>query len=52
MAENQPDFKALIAVVADGKTLSLEQARAAFDVMMSGDVTPSRMGAFLMAPSV
>ncbi|MFP6749904.1 MAG: anthranilate phosphoribosyltransferase [Alphaproteobacteria bacterium] len=49
MAEKQPDFKALIAVVAEGKALSVEQARAAFDVMMSGDATPSQMGAFLMA---
>ncbi|MBL6954182.1 MAG: anthranilate phosphoribosyltransferase [Alphaproteobacteria bacterium] len=44
-----PDFKALIAIVADGRPLSVEQARTAFDVMMSGDATPSQMGAFLMA---
>ena len=49
MAGNMPDFKTLIAIVADGNSLNVEQARAAFDVMMSGDATPSQMGAFLMA---
>ena len=49
MAADMPDFKALIAIVADGVSLNVEQARAAFDVMMSGDATPSQMGAFLMA---
>ncbi|MDP7545909.1 MAG: anthranilate phosphoribosyltransferase, partial [Alphaproteobacteria bacterium] len=44
-----PDFRALVAIVADGSSLSVEQARTAFDVMMSGDATPSQMGAFLMA---
>ncbi len=49
MAEDKPDFKALIAIVAEGNSLNVEQARAAFDIMMSGDATPSQMGAFLMA---
>ncbi|MBT3535847.1 MAG: anthranilate phosphoribosyltransferase [Rhodospirillaceae bacterium] len=49
MADDKLDFKALIAIVADGQALNAEQARAAFDVMMSGDATPSQMGAFLMA---
>ena len=49
MAGDMPDFKTLIGIVADGGTLSIEEARAAFDVMMSGDATPSQMGAFLMA---
>jgi len=49
MAWDVPDFKALIAIVADARSLSVEQARTAFDVMMSGDATPSQMGAFLMA---
>ena len=49
MVGDMPDFKALIAIVADGDSLNVEQARAAFDVMMSGDATPSQMGAFLMA---
>ena len=49
MAGDMPDFRALIAIVADGRPLTVDQARAAFDVMMSGDATPSQMGAFLMA---
>ncbi|MDP6342234.1 MAG: anthranilate phosphoribosyltransferase [Alphaproteobacteria bacterium] len=49
MGENTTDFRALIGTVADGRSLTVEQARAAFDVMMSGDATPSQMGAFLMA---
>jgi anthranilate phosphoribosyltransferase len=49
MAGDMPDFRALVAIVADGSSLSVEQARTAFDVMMSGDATPSQMGAFLMA---
>jgi anthranilate phosphoribosyltransferase len=43
------DLKAHIAKVAAGKALSFEEARAAFDVIMSGEATPSQMGAFLMA---
>ena len=43
------DFKALIAAVADGASLSREQAEEAFEIIMSGDATPSQMGAFLMA---
>jgi anthranilate phosphoribosyltransferase len=43
------DFKALLARVASGETLSEDEAAAAFDVMMSGDATPAQMGGFLMA---
>lgn len=43
------DFKALIAEVANGQPLSAERAELAFDMMMSGNATPSQMGAFLMA---
>ena len=43
------DFKDLIAHVADGNALSEAEAEAAFNVMMSGEATPSQMGAFLMA---
>ena len=43
------DFKALLAQVADGASLSREQAEEAFGIIMSGDATPSQMGAFLMA---
>ena len=43
------DLKALLALVAQGRSLSENQAEAAFDIIMSGDATPSQMGAFLMA---
>jgi anthranilate phosphoribosyltransferase len=43
------EFRAHIAKVASGKALSFEEARAAFDVIMSGEATPSQIGAFLMA---
>jgi anthranilate phosphoribosyltransferase len=43
------DFKALIAKVATGATLTCEEAAGAFDRMMSGEATPSQMGGLLMA---
>ncbi|BBE70629.1 anthranilate phosphoribosyltransferase [Oharaeibacter diazotrophicus] len=43
------DFKAFINKVAGGNALSREEARAAFDVMMSGEATPAQIGGFLMA---
>ena len=43
------DFKALIAKVATGASLSREEAASAFDRMMSGEATPSQMGGLLMA---
>lgn len=43
------DFKALLSKVADGHALSRDEAERAFDIMMSGDATPSQMGGFLMA---
>lgn len=43
------DFKKLLGKVADGNSLSEAEAERAFDIMMSGDATPSQMGAFLMA---
>ena len=42
-------LKALIGKVATGETLSREEAANAFDRMMSGEATPSQMGALLMA---
>ena len=42
-------FKPLIAKVAAGSQLSRADAAAAFDAMLSGEVTPSQMGGFLMA---
>jgi anthranilate phosphoribosyltransferase len=43
------ELKALIGKVATGATLSRDEAAHAFDVMMSGEATPSQMGALLMA---
>ncbi len=43
------DFKAHIAKVANGTPLTFDEAREAFDIMMSGDATPSQIGGFLMA---
>jgi anthranilate phosphoribosyltransferase len=42
-------FKPLIAKVAAGATLTRAEAESAFDAMLSGEVTPSQMGGFLMA---
>ena len=42
-------FKPLIAKVAAGASLTRAEAAAAFDTMLSGDVTPAQMGGFLMA---
>jgi anthranilate phosphoribosyltransferase len=42
-------FKPLIAKVAAGAALTRAEAAAAFDAMLSGEVTPSQMGGFLMA---
>jgi anthranilate phosphoribosyltransferase len=43
------EFKALIGKVATGAELTLEESASAFDSMMSGEATPSQMGALLMA---
>ena len=43
------DLKPLLAHVAAGRSLSEAEAEAAFDIIMSGNATPSQMGAFLMA---
>ncbi len=43
------DLKSLLALVAAGRSLSESEAEAAFDIIMSGDATPSQMGGFLMA---
>jgi len=44
-----PDFKATLARLAAGERLNEAESAEAFDVMMSGNATPSQMGAFLMA---
>jgi len=43
------DLKPLIAKAANGQALSREEARAAFDIMMSGEATPAQIGGLLMA---
>src|ERR1700676_4915490 len=43
------DLKPLLAEVAAGRTLSESEAEAAFEIIMSGNATPSQMGGFLMA---
>src|SRR3712207_2091681 len=42
-------FKPYLAKVATGAALSRDEARAAFDDLLSGEVTPAQAGAFLMA---
>jgi len=43
------ELKPLIAKAADGKPLSREEARVAFNVLMSGEATPSQIAGLLMA---
>jgi anthranilate phosphoribosyltransferase len=43
------DFRGIVGKVATGATLSREEAATAFEQMMSGEATPSQMGALLMA---
>jgi anthranilate phosphoribosyltransferase len=42
------DIKPFLAKVASGSALSFDEARQAFDIMMSGEATPSQIGALLM----
>ena len=49
MTGDMGDLKSLLALVAQGRGLSESEAEAAFEIIMSGDATPSQMGAFLMA---
>ncbi|MEE9375382.1 MAG: anthranilate phosphoribosyltransferase [Rhizobiaceae bacterium] len=43
------NFQQLLGIVATGDTLTRAQSEVAFNIMMSGDATPSQIGAFLMA---
>ena len=43
------EFKSLIAKVAEGKPLTQAESRSAFNVLMSGEATPSQIAGFLMA---
>lgn len=49
MTSELADFRSLLAHLATGAVLTEAQAEQAFEIMMSGDATPSQMGAFLMA---
>ncbi len=42
------DLKPIIAKIADANPLSLDEARTAFNIIMSGAATPSQIGAVLM----
>ena len=43
------DFKPIIAKLATGSPLTREEARHAFDKILSGESTPAQTAAFLMA---
>ncbi len=43
------ELKPFIAKVASGQSLTSDEARRAFDLLMSGEATPSQIGGFLMA---
>lgn len=43
------DLKTYIGKAAKGETLSFDESRHAFDIIMSGAATPSQIGGFLMA---
>lgn len=49
MNDSTGDLKPVLGQLAEGKTLSEDEAARAFDVVMSGAATPSQIGAFLMA---
>ncbi len=42
------NMKTLLAKLATGAVLSLDESRAAFEIMMSGEASPAQTGAFLM----
>lgn len=43
-----PNMKTVLGSIAAGQTLSETEAQHVFELLMSGDVTPSQMGALLM----
>ncbi len=49
MSADLQRFKEILAIVADGRPLSFDQAREAFSIMMAGDATPAQMAGFLVA---
>jgi anthranilate phosphoribosyltransferase len=46
------DLKSTLGKLAAGKTLSADEAEAAFTIIMSGEATPAQIGALLMAMRV
>ena len=44
-------FKPIIAKVATGASLTEAEAKAAFELIFAGSVTPAQLGGFLMALS-
>ncbi len=48
MNESLDNFRGLLASVAAGNALTVEEAERAFDIMMGGEATPAQMGALLM----
>ncbi|MGI9483683.1 MAG: anthranilate phosphoribosyltransferase [Hyphomicrobiales bacterium] len=46
------DLKPYVAKVAGGQPLTFEEAQEAFEIVMSGEATPSQIGGFLMAMRV
>lgn len=49
MEDGVTDLKPMLAKVAEGNALNENEAEQAFDTIMSGNATPSQIGAFLMA---
>jgi anthranilate phosphoribosyltransferase len=49
MSVQPTDLKAFINLAATGKPLTASQAEQAFEIIMTGNATPSQMGGFLMA---
>lgn len=49
MSEAQTRLKPFIAQAAAGRPLGEEEATQAFEIIMSGEATPSQIGGFLMA---
>ena len=49
MNDSVDQLKPLLATVADGQSLSEDEAERAFEIIMTGNATPSQIGAFLMA---
>ena len=49
MTDALTELKPYLAKVADSKVLSFDEARAAFDIIMSGKATPAQIAGFLVA---